>query len=230
MKNITYFLDLETTGLSANDKIVEIALLDINGNEVINTFVNPAIPIPKIASSIHGIFDEDVKQSPFIKNILPKLKKIVKGSTLVIYNAQYDLKYLGGIRDLCTVSCAMSQFSQLVKLHNDSSVYKRYKLSDALKEIGIEWVGRKHRAKDDAMACRLLWMHMNGGIDHIPSNFNLINNENYAAYGYFSNVDGDFKEYNHLKSIINDDNSGEKFGGCLAYSEQDNYLYRSIYH
>jgi len=230
MENITYFLDLETTGLGANDKIVEIALLDIDGNEIINTLVNPKIPIPKIASSIHGIFDEDVRQSPVISNILPKLKKIVKGSTLVIYNAQYDLRYLNGIQECCDINCAMSQFSRLVKLNNDSLSYKRYKLVDALKEIGVEWVGLKHRAKDDAMACRLLWMHMNGGIDIIPQNFKVINNEACAAYGYLSNIDGNFNEYNHLRSLI--DNNAFEGGnerGCLNYNDLDNYLYRSIY-
>ena len=54
-----YVLDTETTGLSETDEIVEIAIIRLDdGSEVINTLVNPSIPISKEATAIHGITDD----------------------------------------------------------------------------------------------------------------------------------------------------------------------------
>jgi len=64
------FLDIESTGLSvAQDRIVELAVLITNPDgsvvERVRRF-NPEIPIPKGASDVHGITDDDVKdEAPF---------------------------------------------------------------------------------------------------------------------------------------------------------------------
>ena len=58
------FFDLETTGIQiATDRIVEISVLKVypNGNkETWTRLVNPEIEIPKEASDIHGITNEQV--------------------------------------------------------------------------------------------------------------------------------------------------------------------------
>lgn len=67
------FFDLETTGVdTTKDKIVEIALVKYLDGVEIDSFhrtVNPLIPIPKEASGVHGISDEDVKNAPSFKEI-----------------------------------------------------------------------------------------------------------------------------------------------------------------
>jgi len=73
MNNIQFdrpivFFDLETTGLNrSSDRIVEFTFLKINldGTEELKSDrVNPEIPIPKEASDIHGINNEDVANKP----------------------------------------------------------------------------------------------------------------------------------------------------------------------
>ena len=58
-------LDLETTGLYKNDKIVEISIrkVDIQGNEVLHfeTLINPERDVGP--QSIHGISALDVKNA-----------------------------------------------------------------------------------------------------------------------------------------------------------------------
>ena len=58
------FFDLETTGVNvASDRIVEISLIKQfpNGNTESKTWrVNPEMHIPKEASDVHHIMDEDV--------------------------------------------------------------------------------------------------------------------------------------------------------------------------
>lgn len=64
------FLDIESTGLSiAQDRIVELAVLIVHPDgstvERVRRF-NPEMPIPKGASDVHGITDEEVRdEAPF---------------------------------------------------------------------------------------------------------------------------------------------------------------------
>ena len=56
-------LDLETTGLTPDDHVVEIGAVDLIGNKVVpvgSNLVRPPISIPPQASAIHHITDDDV--------------------------------------------------------------------------------------------------------------------------------------------------------------------------
>ena len=68
LKRPLAILDLETTGTNiAKDRIVEIAVIKImpDGNvHEKETRVNPLMPIPSAVTAIHGISDDDVKDSP----------------------------------------------------------------------------------------------------------------------------------------------------------------------
>ena len=99
LKNPLVFFDLETTGVNANsDRIVEIAYLKVhpNGNEETKTFrVNPGIPIPKEASDIHHITDEDVANSPSFKEIGKNIAKDIEGCDLAGFNSnRFDVPLL----------------------------------------------------------------------------------------------------------------------------------------
>lgn len=93
------FFDLETTGLNiASDRIVEIAILKIlpNGEKERKEWrLNPQIPISAESSSIHGIFDEDVRDSPVFSQIAGPLLKFLEHSDLGGYNClKFDVPVL----------------------------------------------------------------------------------------------------------------------------------------
>lgn len=99
LKNPLVFFDLETTGVNANsDRIVEIAYLKVypNGNEETKTFrVNPGIPIPKEASDVHHITDEDVANCPTFKEIGKNIAKDIEGCDLAGFNSnRFDVPLL----------------------------------------------------------------------------------------------------------------------------------------
>ena len=99
LKNRLVFFDLETTGINANtDRIVEISYLKVlpNGNEETKTFrVNPGMPIPKEASDIHHITDEDVANSPSFKEIGKSIAKDIEGCDLAGFNSnRFDVPLL----------------------------------------------------------------------------------------------------------------------------------------
>ncbi|MDR0766347.1 MAG: 3'-5' exonuclease [Odoribacteraceae bacterium] len=93
------FFDLETTGTSiSKDRIVEISLLKIYPDgrvEQRTARVNPGMPIPPKASAIHGITDEDVKDSPSFKEIARELTRFLEGCDLAGYNSnRFDIPLL----------------------------------------------------------------------------------------------------------------------------------------
>ncbi|MBI4645497.1 MAG: 3'-5' exonuclease [Bacteroidia bacterium] len=92
------FIDIETTGMNiVTDRIVEISALKIepDGKEIILTHrVNPEIPIPKDATAIHGITDEDVQDKPVFKEIAESLVKFIAGCDIAGFNSnKFDIKF-----------------------------------------------------------------------------------------------------------------------------------------
>lgn len=93
------FFDLETTGINiATDKIVEISILKVfpNGNKESKTWlVNPEIEIPKDASDIHGITNEQVVTEPTFKELAPQVSTLIAGCDLAGFNSnRFDIPLL----------------------------------------------------------------------------------------------------------------------------------------
>lgn len=99
LKTPLAFFDLETTGTNiAKDRIIELAFLKVfpsGETEKKVTRVNPTIPIPEESSMIHGICDEDVKDSPTFKSFAKNLAKWLEGTDLAGFNiVRFDIPVL----------------------------------------------------------------------------------------------------------------------------------------
>lgn len=99
LKNPLVFFDLETTGINiTQDRIVEMSFLKIypsGKEEVKSKRINPERPIPKEATAIHGITDEDVKDCPTFKQIAKSLADQLEGCDLAGYNSsRFDVPML----------------------------------------------------------------------------------------------------------------------------------------
>lgn len=82
------FLDIESTGTDAQrDRIIEISLLRIAGDpmtiEAPRTWrVNPKQRIPKEATEIHGITNEDLADCPSFAELAETLAELLRGADL----------------------------------------------------------------------------------------------------------------------------------------------------
>jgi DNA polymerase-3 subunit epsilon len=99
LKKPLAFFDLETTGIDpVNDRIVEISMLKAmpDGSTSSKTFrINPEMKIPYETTLIHGISDEDVKDSPTFKKLAPEILAFLEGCDLGGYNSvKFDLPML----------------------------------------------------------------------------------------------------------------------------------------
>ena len=99
LKNPLVFFDLETTGINiTKDRIVEIALLKVHPNgkeEIKSRRINPEMPIPSLATAIHGITDDDVKDCPTFKQVAKSLADMLEGCDLAGFNSsRFDVPML----------------------------------------------------------------------------------------------------------------------------------------
>lgn len=91
--------DLETTGTNvAKDRIVEISILKVYpdaSRESRTWLVNPGMYIPKESTAVHGISDEDVKDSPKFEEISAKVMEMITGCDLGGFNSnRFDVPLL----------------------------------------------------------------------------------------------------------------------------------------
>ena len=99
LKNPIVFFDLEATGTNVGtDRIVEISLVKLfpdDQKEIYTQRVHPTIPIPLESSLIHGIYDADVKDKPYFKDIAKDVQQFIGGADLAGFNVlKYDIPLL----------------------------------------------------------------------------------------------------------------------------------------
>ncbi len=164
------YLDTETTGLNSHDQVVEVAVLDDAGKALYETLVKPTIPIPPVATYIHGITDAMVASYPSFVDFWPDLKKILAGRTVIIYNAQFDIRMLrqsaavhnlgitGEIEAGVDWQCAMLLYADYRGDWDDYHGNNRWwRLEEACQHMRIPRNDvRAHRAAGDAELTRRL--------------------------------------------------------------------------
>lgn len=154
-----YVLDTETTGVGKGDEIVQIGIVDKDGNMVMNQLLRPSRPIPIDASAVHGIYDDDVKDAPAYNEIYVKLSTLLAGQPVIAYNMDFDWRMLQQttaryrLRDIRTGKrdCAMKQYAKFHgKWNSKHRSYVWHKLGNALTLEGLT-VENAHDALGDVL-------------------------------------------------------------------------------
>ncbi len=148
-------IDLETTGLSRDPKVgvVEVAVINHQGDVLLNKLVKPKNTIPPQATAVHGITNKDVANAPTFPQIYPELSEILNEKTVIAFNVDFEEEVLERVcrrfkLPLFTPQkwhCAMRSYSDY------RGQRKFFKLSIACKSEGVV-VENAHRALGD---CRM---------------------------------------------------------------------------
>jgi DNA polymerase-3 subunit epsilon len=93
-------LDTETTGLSPaqGHRIIEIGCIELvnrrrSGREF-HRFLNPERDIDAGAERVHGISRAELAGHPKFRDVADELLDFIRGSELVIHNAEFDIGFL----------------------------------------------------------------------------------------------------------------------------------------
>lgn len=92
-------IDLETTGVDVNkDRIVQIAVVVMSpdgSRDTKSRTINPGMPIPKEASDVHGITDDQVEGKPEFGQVAKSLHKLLSDVDITGYNVRsFDVPLL----------------------------------------------------------------------------------------------------------------------------------------
>ena len=89
-------LDTETTGLGKNDVILQLGLIDLDGNVLMDTLIRPSKRkrFSASATAIHGLSMASVKNAPTFAEIYAEFKRAIGKRELLIYNAVFDGRML----------------------------------------------------------------------------------------------------------------------------------------
>jgi DNA polymerase-3 subunit epsilon len=91
-------IDIETTGPNASsDKIIEIAIIVHDGDQIVNQFsslVNPECIIPPFISRLTGIDNEMVADAPKFYEVAKRIVEITNDTVFVAHNATFDYNFI----------------------------------------------------------------------------------------------------------------------------------------
>ncbi len=106
-------LDIETTGLDDDAEVIEIGVIDGQGNVLLDTYIKPTRPIvettyeawdddeqnwhespPLTAFGVNGITNAMVETAPTFPEIWEQLRPLIADKPIVAYNAEFDRRML----------------------------------------------------------------------------------------------------------------------------------------
>jgi len=165
-------LDTETTGIKPSEghRIIEVGAVQILDREITSTeFHRYVQPNRKVGESvnIHGITDKFLINKPQFNQISDDLLSFIKGATLIIHNAPFDLGFLNNelkiigiketIEDICNIidTLELSKQQRPGTMHNLDALCRRF---------GIDTSARtRHGALLDAQILAQVYLAMTGG-------------------------------------------------------------------
>ena len=165
-------LDTETTGieLSEGHRIIEVGAVQILDREITTTEFHEYVqPNRKVGQSvnIHGITDKFLINKPQFNQISDDLLSFIKGATLIIHNAPFDLGFINnelnivGIKEKIESICPVIDTLELSKKQRPGTMHN---LDALCRRFGIDTSARtRHGALLDAQILAQVYLAMTGG-------------------------------------------------------------------
>ncbi|GAB5439477.1 3'-5' exonuclease [Falsiruegeria mediterranea] len=158
-------IDTETTGLSNDARVVQLSAVDVtiplqsakkgemiyDGNvRAIDMLLNPECAIPSRASRIHGIYDEDVEDSPTFSHRAHEIAEFFEGAVLIGHNVSFDLARLEYEFERAGVPWTRPECICTLALARQFYDFPNNKLTTITDTLGIPH--HPHEALSDALA------------------------------------------------------------------------------
>lgn len=163
------YLDTETTGIDPHAEIVEICIVDHDGNILLDALVKPRGKIDPGAQNVHGISEAMLAEAPGWEQVWPTVEKALKGRYVGIYNQDFDLRMMQQSHQRnwmqwrlpeATFFCVMKLYARFYGQWNSKRrSYRWQSLDNARWQCKLE-TPNSHRAKDDTLLTREVLLHM----------------------------------------------------------------------
>lgn len=148
-------IDTETTGLSGNDEVVELAIVDLAGNVLYNGMFRPWVPMGEEARKVNNISDEMLVASPDFSSGFQNICNILYNRPVIAHNVAFDAKLLKQTADRHMGAGAGDYLNSMIPYYIDSKKIakeflnvKSFSLDPLCQMLGMEG-SEAHRAVDD---------------------------------------------------------------------------------
>ena len=168
MKTKSIVIDTETTGISFKDDVLQVSIIDFDGNVLFDKYMKPlhCTEWPE-AERINGISPEMVANCETISYYKDEIQAILDDADLVIgYNLSFDLGILeekGIIVKDQDVYDVMFVFAEIYGDWNEYyQSYRWQKLTRCADYYGYEWEEDAHNALGDVKATLYCYKKIKG--------------------------------------------------------------------
>jgi DNA polymerase-3 subunit epsilon len=147
-------IDVETTGLEPEDRVIEVAAVRIQGPREIGrleSLIAPGIHIPPVACAISGIDDRMVAGAPSFADVWPALEELFAGAALVAHNAPFDLHFLSTERKRAGLTTETGPVIDTLRLARNAVELPHYTLAALAESLSLARPPA-HRALADTLA------------------------------------------------------------------------------
>ncbi len=162
MKEIVVF-DIETTGLTDNDEIIEIYAIKLRNNVEIGKFhkyIKPHIPIPLFVQKLTGIDEKKITDAEPASKVIPEFYHFIDNAILVGHNLkEFDFKFIKKeIKKYCNVELK-NHLIDTLEISRQRYPDKRHKLKDLVTymQIQVPEENKFHTAEYDAKITRKIF-------------------------------------------------------------------------
>lgn len=164
-------LDVETTGLSADDRVVSLALLSIDGWQLprgsievtsLHAIFNPGKKSHPKAAEVHGYSDLELEcQDLFEKHAKDIHSIIVNSDVLVAHNANFDRGFVTREFNNCGLPPLSVPWFCTMDACKTAGEFSRVNLDSVCARLGLQRAAAKHSALEDAWLTFqvYLWLH-----------------------------------------------------------------------
>ncbi|GBQ86194.1 DNA polymerase III subunit epsilon [Acetobacter malorum DSM 14337] len=152
--------DTETTGLSADDRVIELAMIELQDKiptgRTLHMYFNPGRPVPEAATRIHHITDEFLADKPTFGSQLPAILAFAGASPIVAHNALFDKGKMNYEMELLNHEAFQNEFIDTLKIAQEKYRNADNSLNGLCRRFGISLEKRDREGHNALLDCQLL--------------------------------------------------------------------------
>ena len=153
-------VDIETTGLSNDDSIIEIAAVKFVGSEVEEIFcslVRSEKPLPANITQLTGITQSMLVEASDPEIVFRDFVSFISNYRLVFHNASFDMRYINRYLKKYNYQTPSRIIDTLPIARKKLPNLSNHRLEFLIKHLGLP-ASSSHRAKEDSIATGRLYL------------------------------------------------------------------------
>lgn len=148
-------IDTETTGMTADDEVIELAVVDMDGTVLYDSTFCPVTEVNRYASVVNHLTNDCLCDSPMFTDEWSRIKTLIGNRKILAHNAKFDQRIIKQTLEKYNMDSSVvdSLFSDCYDSVNIAKEYidlPSYSLENIAHSLGISRV-ESHRAADDCI-------------------------------------------------------------------------------